>query len=301
MEDGFAGILCRGLSQSLGFLDFTVIMFLARRSVIAGSMSALIDSACSARLLAAATDAGPSLQVESLPCVVLKLDDLAADSRGRVSSQWRRVADLALERGVRLAVGVVMETVARAENSYTDFISGLRNTGLVEFWLHGWDHRRWEKDGKLVSEFRGTSYDFQKHLFSRSQALARERLGFAFATFGASFNAYDGNTVQVFSEDPEMKVFLYGRTEDQARLNGKVVLRRHADVVIERPTGVPNLEGFVSAFRLHSAGQKYFVCQGHPGNWNETQFSEFVAIVGFLRENRIPTATATEAAARVLA
>src|SRR5690606_20906220 len=76
------------------------------------------------------------------PAVVLKLDDLATGG-GNVPHRWKRVTDFALERNIKISVGVIAQSLGTANPSYLNYIKDLHKTGLVEFWFHGWDHKQW--------------------------------------------------------------------------------------------------------------------------------------------------------------
>jgi peptidoglycan/xylan/chitin deacetylase (PgdA/CDA1 family) len=232
------------------------------------------------------------------PVVVLKLDDLATGG-GNVPRNWKRITDFALERKIKITVGVIAKSLATANPSYINYIKDLRETGLVEFWFHGWDHRSWEENGQKLQEFKGTSYEHQKASFVNSQALAKEKLGFTFSTFGSPFNGMDENTFKVFSEDPDMKVFLYANRGDQAKMPGKVILERVGGVNIEDPLFVPNADKFITGYLKNAKGRGYFVIQGHPNQWNDERWAEFVRLVDYLQENKIPIVTTAEAAALV--
>jgi hypothetical protein len=255
---------------------------------------------------AAATDiapAKPALDFSKLPplpanppAVVLKVDDLGAVG-GEVPKGWKRITDFALERKIKLSIGIITETLATANLSYFQYIKDLHKTGQFEFWFHGWDHKMWKEDGKVLQEFKGTSYEFQKEHFVKSQALAKEKLGFAFTTFGSPFNGFDDATFKVFVEDPEMKVFLYGNRSDQAKIPGKTILERVGGVNIEEPISVPNANRFISGYLKNAKGRSYFVIQGHPNQWNDARWAEFVKLVDYLQQNKIPIITPTEAAA----
>jgi peptidoglycan/xylan/chitin deacetylase (PgdA/CDA1 family) len=235
---------------------------------------------------------------ENPPVVVLKLDDLATGG-GNVPRGWKRVTDFALERKIKITVGVIAQSLGTANPSYINYIKDLQKTGLVEFWFHGWDHKSWEADGQKLQEFKGTSYEHQKASFVNSQALAKEKLGFTFSTFGSPFNGMDETTFKVFAEDPEMKVFLYAKASDQAKIPGKVILERVGGVNIEDPLFVPNADKFITGYLKNAKGRSYFVIQGHPNQWNDERWAEFVRLVDYLQQNKIPVVTSAEAAALV--
>jgi peptidoglycan/xylan/chitin deacetylase (PgdA/CDA1 family) len=234
------------------------------------------------------------------PAIVLKVDDLSAD-KGGIPAAWKRLTDFALERKLKISIGVITQSLATAKPAYLDYIKGLRETGLVEFWFHGYDHKRWTENGHELQEFKGTPYEQQKDHFVKSQALAKEKLGFAFTAFGSPFNGYDDATLRVLAEDADIQAFLYGRPSAQSRLPGKVVLERVGDVNIEAPLFEPNPEAFIAGYLKNAATHRYFVIQGHPGQWNDARWAEFVKLVDYLQQNHIPVVTIAELAASLSA
>lgn len=231
---------------------------------------------------------------DSPPEVVLKLDDLVSTRDGNVVPRWKRITDFALAHNIKLSVGIIANSLEGDKPVYFEWIKSLQATGLFEFWFHGYDHKAWKEGDRNVSEFQGASYGQQKDHFVRSQALAREKLGFAFKTFGSPFNATDTVTDRVLSEDPDIKVFLFGNPRDTAC--GKVVLDRVGPVNIEAPLFAPNADAFISGYLKNASGRRYYVIQGHPAQWDDARWSQFVKIVDYLQRNHIPVVTPTGAA-----
>ena len=249
--------------------------------------------------------ANPPLDLSKLPplpanppVVVLKVDDLATGG-GNVPRNWKRITDFAQERKIKLSIGIIVQSLGTANPSYINYIKDLQKTGLFEFWFHGWDHKTWTEDGKTLQEFKGTPYEHQKESFVKSQALMKEKLGFVFTTFGSPFNGMDENTYKVFSEDPDMKIFLYANPADQAKIPGKVILDRVGGVNIEDPLFVPNADKFIAGYLKNAKNRRFYVIQGHPNQWNDARWAEFVKLVDYLLANHIPIVTPTEAAALV--
>ncbi|AHF90416.1 polysaccharide deacetylase [Opitutaceae bacterium TAV5] len=234
--------------------------------------------------LAAATPPTPEPTAAEAPLIVLKLDDMRARD-GKVPAAWQRVVDFAVERKIKISVGIICNSLA-ADNP--DYIAGLKKiaaTGLVEFWHHGYTHgSSKDADGGRVTEFSRSSYEKQRDSLLRGMQLAQEKLGVTFVAFGAPFNATDATTARVLSEIPEIRVWLYGNTRDTG---GKFVARRVGSVNIENPVHKPNLSALVKGFEAAMSQEPrpgYFVLQGHAGGWDDEKFAEFVRIVDYLTE-----------------
>lgn len=232
------------------------------------------------------------------PHVVLKLDDLVVHKgSGGVHPAWKRVAGLVRERKIKASIGIICNSLEGDNPRYFQWIKDQHAAGRIEFWCHGYDHRQWTEDGKTLQEFKGTSVEHQREAFQKSERLAKEKLGFPLAAFGAGFNAIDENTVEALAAVPEITVWLYGNSNNPA---GKVVLDRVGRVNIEQPTFVPDVEKFIAGYNRYPK-REYFVIQGHPTHWDDARFAQFVKIVDFLTEQGAVFTTPSEYAARLKA
>ncbi|MEZ0296385.1 MAG: carbohydrate binding domain-containing protein [Candidatus Methylacidiphilales bacterium] len=212
------------------------------------------------------------------PRIVLKLDDLKPIKGGGIHQRWLKVAEFAAKKNIKVSFGIIAGTMDTDAPAFFSWVKEKHAAGHIEFWHHGWDHAG---DGKIM-EFSGQPYDHQKDHMTRANALAKEKLGFAFASFGAPFNATDDVTVRVLQEDPDIKVWMYGKPRTPA---GKIVLRRSGAVNLEAPTIIANYGAFIVGY-AHNRGAEYFVLQGHPAGWGDDRYAEFVKIVEFLIEQK---------------
>jgi peptidoglycan/xylan/chitin deacetylase (PgdA/CDA1 family) len=209
--------------------------------------------------------------------IVIKVDDLVAQNGG-VHPMWNRFVAWTAERNIKSSIGIIANSLENASPAYLQWIKDQHATGRVEFWNHGYDHKEWDEGGKKVQEFKGVPYEQQKQHLQRSNALAREKLGFAFRAFGAPFNATDENTAKALAEENDIQTWLYG---DAKNPGGKLVLERVGDVNIEYPTFVPDAHKFAMGYNRHPE-RDLFVIQGHPAQWTEERFAQFAQIVDFL-------------------
>lgn len=211
------------------------------------------------------------------PKVVIKLDDLKPAQGGGVSPQWRRVVDYAKEKNARLSIGIIAQFMESGNADFFKWVQDLSAAGSVEFWHHGWDHAA---EGNL-KEFSGQPYERQKDHMTRANALAKEKLGFVFTSFGAPFNATDASTVKVLSEDSDITVWIYGDPKSPA---GKTVLLPSPIMIETR--GRPDYEAFLEAY-AHNRGIASFAMQGHAGGWKDDAFEQFRAMVDFLQSQNV--------------
>lgn len=225
------------------------------------------------------------------PVIILKLDDLK-QHRGKVHPRWQAVADYLDQRRIKGSIGVICETLQEATPEYTAWINDHRDTGRWEFWFHGWDHLVHEENGTKYNEFNERSYEDQKKRFDDSQALAQEKLGFAFETFGPTGGTSNGMfntaTLQAVQDDPYIAAILYPSPMDNRgrtlEAQGKVqVLDRVWAVNLEGSVGSPDFNRFLKGYAAN-LDRPYFVLQGHPGAWSDSRFAEFEKIIDFLVE-----------------
>ncbi|AHF90149.1 polysaccharide deacetylase [Opitutaceae bacterium TAV5] len=260
------------------------------------AMKAASGAAIARAAARAAADAPPAEipPRKTPPVILLKLDDLR-QTGGKVHASWTRVADYLKARDIKSSIGIIAETLAEATPEYAGWIKARRDSGLIEFWFHGWDHKVWTDDaGKKRSEFSGRPFDEQLRRFARSQELAREKLGFAFTTFGpgggGSGGHQDAATARAMTEDPDMKVWLYPSPIDamgrEIAAAGKItVLDRVWAVNLEGAVGQPHYNRFLAGY-AKNPDREYFVLQGHPTHWGGDRFKEFEKIIDFLVEQK---------------
>jgi peptidoglycan/xylan/chitin deacetylase (PgdA/CDA1 family) len=244
-----------------------------------------------------ATPAVPPGVARKAPAYILiKIDDLR-NVNGKVHPKWQKVVNFLKERKIKGGVGIICNSLEGDNPEYVRWIKEQQASGYIEFWNHGYDHKEWTEDGKKLQEFLGTSYEFQKDHLAKCHKLAKEKLGFDLPAFGSPFNSGDENTVKAMQDDPDTKVWLYGNGKNPA---GKLVLDRVGAVNIENPIFKPSLDKFVEGYNKYP-NRKFFLIQGHPANWDDSGFEQFVKIVDFLTKEGAIFTTPSEYAKTVAA
>ena len=151
----------------------------------------------------------------------------------------------------------------------------------------------------------GALADVGLELLSRAQKLAKDKLGFAFETFGppggVGGESFTVDTLRVMADDPDIHVMLYPKPMDDAgraiQADGKfVILDRVWQVNLEGAVGVPDFKRFLRGYAKFP-DREYFVLQGHPAAWTDERFGEFTRIIDFLVERDATFVTPTELAA----
>ena len=219
---------------------------------------------------------------EKAPTVILKLDDLwGQPGKKFIRPRWARIANFLAERKIKSSIGIVGNALEGDKPEFYKWCKENHESGLIEFWNHGYTHGKVEHNGKKVGVF-AASHKIQLEYFEKTQKLAKEKLGFAFNTFGSPFNSLNQDTAKVLATDPDMKVWLYGRDSyaKKANFKGSVLGRK---INLENPVHNPNYEKFVARYEKGNLGDM-IVIQGHPNGWDDKRWAAFVKIIDFLQK-----------------
>ena len=230
-------------------------------------------------LLALALSVLPA-SAETRRIAIIKADDVTG-----VHPKWERFFKLSEEHGVPVSAGVIANSFEKQDGEYDDWLKAWEATGKVEFWNHGWDHRRWDEKGQTKSEFGGSGYEHQRSHIAKVQDAGKAALGKPFTVFGSPFNAMDSDTAKALNEFPDLKmVFCHPGVEPTKELKGKILLpmflRGEHD-----GTGKPNFAKFKEDYEKKKTDPSlsFAAVQFHPGMFSEEGFTDYVAIIQFLK------------------
>lgn len=236
-----------------------------------------------------------SAQNNEGPLIVIKADDLVYRKDGTLfGAGWNRFVEIAQAKQIKTSIGIITNSLDYGTDDYFEKIRSLHDSGQVEFWNHGYTHQRDKETGH--SEFKGASFESQLATLTRGQALALEKLGFRFTSFGSPYNHKDSNTTKALREMPELTSWMYGDAKAEL-LPGQVVLTRWID--LEQPVHHPNFEAFKRDFEKNP-DRPYYLLQGHPGGWDAARFEQFIQIVDYLQERNAVFLTPTELRNRLI-
>lgn len=224
------------------------------------------------------------------PHVILKLDDLTYVKETTVHPQWQRVVDFAEKEQVDVTIGIITNSLEYGGDDYFNWVKKYHDLGNVEFWNHGYDHKRFDLNGNTVSEFFGTDYSHQYELIEKSQSLAEDKLGFRFRTFGAPYNWVDTNTSKVMAQFPEIDVWFYPGDQDMGD-SEILILKRIKALNLEYPVHQPRFYDLWNNLYFHR-NNKVLVLQGHPKSWDDERFTELARIIHYLKANNYTITTA---------
>lgn len=204
---------------------------------------------------------------------IVKADDV----RG-ITPKWDRFFALSKKKGVKVSAGIICNSLQGNKKKYFNWLNKLGASGSVEFWNHGWDHKRWTTgEKKKVSEFGGSGYTHQKKHFDDSQKLMKKVLGSAPVAFGTPYNAVDADTVKVMNEDTDMRLFFCYRAKGlEEKILAPMILRGESD-----GTGKPNFEKFKAQY-IEKKNLSFAAIQFHPNAFSDGHFAEYAKTLDFL-------------------
>lgn len=211
---------------------------------------------------------------------IVKADDVTG-----VNAKWERFFKLAQKHGVPVSAGIIGNSFEKQDEKYDEWLKNWEATGKVEFWNHGWDHRRWDESGAYKSEFSGSGFEHQKTHLVKVQKAGEEVLGRSFVAFGTPFNDMDADTAKALNGIPELRMFFCRPDSEPTKaLEGKILLPMHLRGENDG-TGKPNFEKFKEEYEMRKADPSLTLCafQFHPGAFAEEGFTEFSSIVEFLK------------------
>lgn len=229
--------------------------------------------------------------------VVLKLDDLVrggAAPTATVSPRWQRTTDFLEGENIKASYGLLCNSLEGDCPAYVEWIKQRASRGLIEIWHHGYYARLLPQSMKVngrTAEYMGGSVEDQAEMFRKSLKLVKEKTGIEMMAFGPHSTAIDGTTYRALATIPEIKmVFYYGPPKDVP--TDKFVVQRLME--LEKPLFVPNPDAVRQAFELRKGTAPYFVIQGHPNQWDDARFENFMKAVLYLRDQGCRFVTPSE-------
>ena len=210
---------------------------------------------------------------------IVKTDDITAEN-----VKWDRCFKIANDKGIKVSAGIITESFEKQGPDYAKWLKKWDASGRVEFWNHGWDHKRWTEDGKEKSEFGNSGYDHQIDHLMKAQAAYKIALGKDFTIFGSPFNAMDDDTAKALNKIPELKlIFCNPGAPATKAMKDKILLpmtlRGEHD-----GTGKPNFEKFKEEYTKKDGPDLTFAAiQFHPMGFSEKGFEDYAAILDFLK------------------
>jgi hypothetical protein len=200
-----------------------------------------------------------------MPIIIFKFDDFT-----KPTEYWDRVMCYGIKTEVKFSIGIIGNSLEKADKKTLDWVKSFHDTGNFEFWNHGYTHDKNEN----VMEFYGTSADAQYSSLEKTQRLGKEKLGITFSTFGAPWNKTDSNTIQALEKIPEIKIWLHGKE----KCKGKLCLK-HSGIFCETSNVENRFLLDFDAFKKQydeMQNQEYLVLQFHPNTWKKKTYGQFL-------------------------
>lgn len=220
---------------------------------------------------------GGLMAAESPKVVIWKFDDVRAGEKARLLPGFKRVSDWAVKNKTVISMGVICDSLATPNADDVAWIkkNAIENGGCIEFWLHGWDHKKIKKpDGTDGSEFNGSDLETQKNHFKDACDIFNKNTQLTFNTFGAPYNQNDENTAVAMDVCPNLSNWFFGPKDKK-----RVVLAR--SINMEITTGKVSYDKFMEAYKVKMPPSP-LILQGHVGQWDDQSYNDFVKIADFL-------------------
>lgn len=219
---------------------------------------------------------------------LLKLDDLVqvgTHSKATVSSRWQKTIQWLQDENIKASIGLLGESLAGDYPEYFNWIKNKYNTGLFEFWNHGYYINYVSPDGlQKNNAFVNSLLTEQTDMISQAQALAKSKLGITITAFGPHYSNIDGSTYTAIEKNPDIKmVWFFKPTNNQT--TPLFVFERKMD--LEVPIFQPNPQSVQEKYNSIGKNLAYIALQGHPNQWSDTQFENFKKSILWLREQGV--------------
>lgn len=210
---------------------------------------------------------------------IVKTDDVTA-----VNAKWDRCFKIANDKGIKVSAGIIAESFEKQGPEYGKWLKKWDATGMVEFWNHGWDHKRWTEGGKNKSEFGGSGYDHQIEHLEKAQAAYKNALGKDFTVFGSPYNAMDQDTAKALKKIPELKLVFCNPEAPATKAMRDRILLPMSLIGEHDGTGKPDFEKFKEDYAKKDRPDLTFAAiQFHPMGFSEKGFKDYAAILDFLK------------------
>ncbi len=232
-------------------------------------------------------DAGESRPGDGAPAIILKLDDIVRHGpaeTGTVSPRWQRCVDFIRQEKLKASLGIIGFSLEEDAPAYFKWIKETAREGSFEFWNHGYKRRSGSAD---TGEFESDSFEDQRAALSKTQALAKEKLGLELKAFGPHWSGTNEATRKAMEAVPGLTIWFFG-----PKAYSRTSLERAIN--LEVPTHVPNFEKVKAGYERSGHAKPYLVLQGHPNSWSDDRFADFVKVVKYLKAKGCAFMTVSE-------
>jgi peptidoglycan/xylan/chitin deacetylase (PgdA/CDA1 family) len=225
---------------------------------------------------------GAAFCAQAASAPIMKIAMIKADDVRGPTQKWKRFIEISRERNVKVSCGVICDSLVNAKKEYADWLIVEEQSEFVEFWNHGWDHKKWETNGVSISEFGGSGYAHQKEHFVEAQEIMQSVLGRPTRAFGTPYNSFDNDTARVLKEAPSVKLlFCYKDPKVDGIIAAKMALRGEPD-----GTGKPNAAKFAEQYNKVKDTIPFAAIQFHPNSFpDDSFFDEYAKTLDILQKD----------------
>ncbi len=236
-------------------------------------------------LLTALFALGAGLQAQDSPratpqIIILKLDDVVAAGARKgepVAPRWLRVTEFLEQKKLHASYGIIGWSLEEENALYFDWLKSLHAKGQIELWNHGFRNKRSDAEPR---EFEQTLEE-QKAALQKTQALAREKLGFELKAFGPHWSGVNSFTEAVLDTCPEITSW-FALTPNAVSKNPKRFAFERI-LALENPTFVPDFDKFKTVYERAARQKPHLALQGHPNQWTDERWAGFLKIIEYLQ------------------
>ena len=221
---------------------------------------------------------GSAMAADLSKVVIIKADDFTGTNQA-----WSDFLEASRAAGVKVSIGVITKSI-RENSPVQEWMRAQEKNGDVEFWNHGWDHKRWSTNDFSISEFQGSGLANQREHLIRSQAALKKLLGHDAIALGTPYNGFDSDTAQAMNESPALRLFFTYTTNPKTEVARQRVDARIAllDIVNEAEgTGKPNAAKLAALLAKRPSGP--ISLQFHPPYFDAPHLEEYRKILADLK------------------
>jgi peptidoglycan/xylan/chitin deacetylase (PgdA/CDA1 family) len=210
------------------------------------------------------------------PYVIFKFDDL--NDKGVPWQGFKAITDICKEKGAKCTMGIFGQSLERGDPAYFDYLRSIVNDPDIEIWMHGYNGNRDELLGNLT---------YQKWAFAKTRWNLLYYLDYLPRTFSPHWDSGDTLTVKAFLAD---SLYLNWplfppKGSFKGLLNNSCQLE----------TGDKHYPDSLSMLKTHydscAAKMDYFICQGHPWNWDAKARDTFSKYLDYIKSKGARFAT----------
>jgi peptidoglycan/xylan/chitin deacetylase (PgdA/CDA1 family) len=214
---------------------------------------------------------------KSGPYVIFKFDDL--NDKGVPWQGFKAVADICKEKGAKCTMGIFGQSLERGNPAYLDYLKSIINDPDIEIWMHGYNGNRDELLGNLT---------YQKWAFAKTRWNLLYYLDYLPRTFSPHWDSGDTLTVKAFLSD---SLYLNWPLFPPKGRSFKGLMNNSCQLETGDTHYPDNLDMLKTHYDSCASKMDYFICQGHPWNWDAKARDTFSKYLDYIKSKGARFAT----------